>query len=629
MKQWTAGQWKKYVTLADMTREGTEYKSDSESTEGEDTAERGPIDDGFVHPVHLERSPFIDSRPRLMRAHAKLEGQMLATLRRASLARTIEELWRAGPFSTATLPYLFPQYDDEAATRTVDLLTWFNCVYQKRTGQLSKPPELHPARRPGDRRARGMEIEESFEFEVCCACADVFAYDLERCDPEDIWRNSSFVYIWPGVPPRIEYTAVSYVWGNAVDIAVRCHACRYVTVFPIDSVSKFHQIMQLAGRNSFVWLDALSIDQGDHGSIAEQVSVMGEVYNNASRVTVLLPTGDFEGYETLSSLSTTAKDLLRRASQFVMNKSDVEEALGTEAEGTLEEFERNKTFTGDSRQIYTSFPSAPSTSNLCSRLFDDLNKLNDLISSLKYWERAWTFQEWSLAKDIDIGIESKTQSRKITSVKPSIFSAASVVCQHLLLRRRSSHLEYRLSERAVVAYFNVAKRLFPIESCLLGHDEIDLRELEMQPENPDVGCDQLLGLRLDSTRKAASAKFRLELMLDTFSQGERKAKFDADLVACWASMCNIPYDYDRDDSLSQAVEKVKRGIQGIACAIVDFIPAWTDTRPGMSNFRPSFFTFAKLHRMHNSTESLEFRGMPFLLDGRTLWCICRRCWDRI
>lgn len=49
-------------------------------------------------------------------------------------------------------------------------------------------------------------------------------------------------------------------------------------------------------------------------------------------------------------------------------------------------------------------------------------------------------------------------------------------------------------------------------------------------------------------------------MLDSFAgMNEREATFEADLVFCWASMCNIAYDYSEDDGLPATVAKAVRG----------------------------------------------------------------------
>src|SRR4051794_10723076 len=48
---------------------------------------------------------------------------------------------------------------------------------------------------------------------------------------------------------------------------------------------------------------------------------------------------------------------------------------------------------------------------------------------------------------------------------------------------------------------------------------------------------------------------RLSMMLNAMGTNKREARFEADLIACWASMCNIKYDYKKEDSFGVALQK--------------------------------------------------------------------------
>ena len=88
--------------------------------------------------------------------------------------------------------------------------------------------------------------------------------------------------------------------------------------------------------------------------------------------------------------------------------------------------------------------------------------------------------------------------------------------------------------------------------------------------------ETLVGCRLrpvgkkpgDSSRNTEDERFyaRLSIMLNSFGISERDARFQADKICCWASMCNIRYDYQKDDPFAVALQKVlkvlrQRGIQ--------------------------------------------------------------------
>lgn len=91
ISQWTVGQWKKYLDRSDLTREMHDYESASESTDTEISSEGDSVFDRFVHPRYLEQKPIVRDMPRLNAMRARLDGQSVAGLRRAVLARNVEE----------------------------------------------------------------------------------------------------------------------------------------------------------------------------------------------------------------------------------------------------------------------------------------------------------------------------------------------------------------------------------------------------------------------------------------------------------------------------------------------------------------------------------------------------------
>jgi hypothetical protein len=96
-------------------------------------------------------------------------------------------------------------------------------------------------------------------------------------------------------------------------------------------------------------------------------------------------------------------------------------------------------------------------------------------------------------------------------------------------------------------FVDKVKRLFPFEDAFAIMEEIDDMEQRAQIQISGLGTNQILRLReSDEHGRSDEVKFRsrLTIMLDAYASGnERKATFDADRVACWASMCGIAYKY--------------------------------------------------------------------------------------
>jgi hypothetical protein len=62
------------------------------------------------------------------------------------------------------------------------------------------------------------------------------------------------------------------------------------------SYLKFCRLIGAVGVGTKVWLDCLSINQSDHGDIAAQIAVMGDIYSKAQYVAVLLSEEDMEPF---------------------------------------------------------------------------------------------------------------------------------------------------------------------------------------------------------------------------------------------------------------------------------------------------------------------------------------------
>ncbi|PMD63993.1 uncharacterized protein K444DRAFT_310921 [Hyaloscypha bicolor E] len=460
--------------------------------------------------------------------------------------------------------------------------------------QISPPPSLAMS---------NFDPTEASYLLCCRACKGRFEYPLGK----------GVVTIVAGVPKGVSYKAVSYVWGKTYPLRLSCQNCTSITTVPMQSPAKFHRLMALAGTGNTIWLDAISIDQSDHSDIAAQVAVMGTIYSNATCVSVLLPSSDEEAFSRLRDLSDLAQQLLNRPEHFKWNYEDNDEL--ERVESWDESGVPNIPLAGDlilgrvPRRLRPLYGGA-TTGSLCKRYYHELELFKDRLDTWQYWRRAWTFQEWALAGDIEITWESDVKFQRIERVKSTIVLAAITITKYKLRAGQYAKIKLGLSRGEVIRNFNTVKRLFPYEHVILYHEELDKEVLKFQTSLPNYGCSQVLGLR-SNPRTDDREKFlaRLNIMLNAFGSSKREARFDADLVCCWASMCEIDYEYRKDDSLSTALKKVETALRRREIKIFDFVVR------SETDLAHSFFDYAKEHIQSNSTNKTEFHGAP-IFTGR-------------
>jgi hypothetical protein len=89
-------------------------------------------------------------------------------------------------------------------------------------------------------------------------------------------------------PP--DYVAISYAWGDGFDK-------RYITleddyIFTVNaSLHDALMAVRALGRPTYVWIDGLSIDQGNKGERSSQVQLMDKIYRKATSVAIWLGPG--------------------------------------------------------------------------------------------------------------------------------------------------------------------------------------------------------------------------------------------------------------------------------------------------------------------------------------------------
>jgi hypothetical protein len=446
--------------------------------------------------------------------------------------------------------------------------------------------------------AADLKSKDDIVLDSCRRCSDVFQYT---------WmRHTTKVIV--GVPKIPEYKVASYVWGETQPLPLQCRACGEVTTVPMQSAYKFRRLMALADNTGdSIWVDAISIDQSDPEDVNSQLAVMGDIYSNAKSVGVLLPREDKAPFKLLHYIAFLASCINSRRLEFSRNQ----ESLGAPG---------------------------PSLSNICAQFYKAIEEFESGLPGWLYWSRAWTFQEWALANDFSITWEGPPLLPNFAGIKGVIISAATLLAVYKLKMVDYATIKQPFSRGLVPRKFQTVKRLFPderafippefmeedevnmsmISTALLGHAGISLGIFNVdrlpgrfQREPP---VHQSFSLDMDLP-KAPDTKFfwRLSMALNALGTHKRQARYEADLVASWASMCNIKYEYNKDDKFPIALQKVVRAIRTrLGKPIYNF---HVNTVGSGGEVDLNFLDYATGHKQSNSTNDSYFHGTP-IFTGR-------------
>lgn len=436
--------------------------------------------------------------------------------------------------------------------------------------------------------AEGSATVESINLDTCRACSSAYLYSVPQ---------GGAVTIIIGIPSEdLEYKAISHVWGDYNLVDMYCKRCSTNTQIRLRSTATFRNIMALAGSGSRIWMDNMSINQNDPSDLAAQLAVMGDIYSKAACVSVLLPPSDTKAYETIAEVVAMANTLLERKGQFDYNPSDENWRPGPGEE-------------------------IKATGDLARRFFESMKSFQNELSESKYeyWMRAWTFQEWATSFDVEISLDIQDDSGiappTLQKVKSTIVYAAITIADYKLRKGQYALMNLGFSRGFCRPYLDNIKRLFPFEEAFLSFEEISESEIRYQTAFPNNGTDAILGLRSQAKEpRTGEEKFkaRLNLMLDSFGSGPRRnATHKADLVLCWASMCNISYDYSKDDPLKVALTKIIRALRGRGSTVYNFI----SNEVSDQDVDLQFFHYAYAHSQCNATNDGLFAGLP-IFTGR-------------
>ncbi|KAK5730065.1 hypothetical protein LTR17_011469 [Elasticomyces elasticus] len=400
-----------------------------------------------------------------------------------------------------------------------------------------------------------------------------------------------------GIPKVEKYKAASYVWGKTKDISFECKACKRTNSFPVESYHRFLCLMSLVDKSGDeIWIDALSIDQTDPNDIAAQLAVMGNTYNNASCVAVLLPRSDEEAFRLLEKIATLASNINLQREKFAHYRGGIWN-IDDELSAT------------------------------CQGFYASIQTLEKNLHKWKYWSRAWTFQEWALARNISLAWEGNLENYNLAGLKSVILEAATMMAVYKIQQGAYAQVDLGFTRGEVPQRFESVKRLFPDERAFKSSTSIEEKATDFDVLMPSMSFGKVLGLRstynsiptvmpFQSFNLKAEAtlppderfKERLYSALNALGTSRREARYAADLVCSWASMCNIEYAYDKNDSFPLALQKVirilreKRGVQ-----IFNFL---ANTTAANGEVDIQFLHYATLHRQSNATNNEYFHGAP-------------------
>jgi len=421
-------------------------------------------------------------------------------------------------------------------------------------------------------------------IECCRKCSSSYQFKLE---------SGNIVTVLCGRPTKHKYKAISYLWERTPNLPLKCRRCSVMTSIPMRDASKLWRIMTFVSGGSTIWLDAMSIDQNDPEDKAAQLFVMGDIYRNAETVSVLLPNSDEEAYRKLEQLRVTADAIVKRSEAFQISSSNDPESIATE------------------------------WTEILNKLADDYwTQMRDWTANIykwNYWRRAWTFQEWTMATEIEISWESAGEKERLVNIKNDIVMASTILgywrktkaMQSATMSgteklRQQIHLGEELGRD-----LNAVRAHFPFEDFLIA-DEAEapdvLRRKTFMPTMPmatDSGT--YVGLKALSN---PSLKFRslLSLALNAINTSSREATYEADRVACWASMCNIEYDYDKHDSFAVALHKVTSALRRRGVKIYNFLVNTDSCETDLK-----FLDYAAAHHQANAATEGYLFGTPIFI----------------
>ncbi|KAM5346240.1 hypothetical protein ACJ41O_009245 [Fusarium nematophilum] len=448
---------------------------------------------------------------------------------------------------------------------------------------------------------------KNHEFQACRSCSGEFRFKID----------DTTTTIFAGPPSTgDESCAVSYVWGKADPLAIRCQQCSKTTTFPMSSIGKFRRLLRLGAEDLRLWLDALSIDQSDEDDIARQVAMMGDIYKNAAYVGVLLPTEDEPLWSALKNATLAAGVISVERYEYFRQNTELG-GLQRDREYTVLDLLDGRPLRPDYEPVWelTQFPEM-TCSELVKVFFDGVWDFWKGLSGSTYWRRAWTFQEWALALGLAIGCESR-DGEIIHGSKAVIMHAAVMIARYKMHHNQYAEMDVGGPRGEILPRVDIIRSLFPLEDLYLADHEVDEKQLALLTRTPQFALNfvrgstdaPLYGMRETLEPRGAEDKFlaRLGFMLSAMGVVKKQARFEADLICCWASMCNIEYEYSKHDSFVVALHKVLVALRKRGIRIYNFVP---NTEGASGEVDRAFLDYATAHTLSNSDNFSRIPSLP-------------------
>lgn len=415
----------------------------------------------------------------------------------------------------------------------------------------------------------------------------IFVESCRKC-PSDytfILQNGETITVICGRPDLAigKYKALSYVWEDAQPVLLHCRECTKSSEVQMRSASKLLAILEFLRGGSRVWIDALSIDQSDPDDKAAQLPVMGDIYRHADTVSVFLLEEDREAYEMLKRLGIVSDEIVKRYDAFAACQT------GEELLRLADEFSAN------------------------------VKNWMENLDRWRYWGRAWTFQEWAMAREIEISYEGAPGNEGLANTKNVIFEASTIVAhwrkttaRALSSGTKAENLLQQIHLRDDVgSELSAVRAMFPFEGFLVADNNEDTENLRastiLTPMPIATDSGTYIG-PASSTDVAPPLRSMLSLALTAMSTSKRKATHEADLVACWASTCNISYPYDIKDTLALALHKVIFELRERGIRVYNFL---ANTDSGETDLE--FLAYAAAHRQNNASSRGYLFGAPIFV----------------
>jgi hypothetical protein len=227
------------------------------------------------------------------------------------------------------------------------------------------------------------------------------------------------------------------------------------------SAQHFINLMELGGGGNSIWLNAVSIYQSDRTEIAKVVKLMGSIYSNAKCVSVLLPSSDIPAFNCLNHFWRVA--------------------VGISAPANYHHFAENtESFLWDEENR----ENIPFLTELSQLFLKNSEALRDNVDSFVYWSRAWTFQEWAMAQDLEIAVEGG-RTETLYGMKSLVLGVSMLLGRYALLHSRTA-INIGISNQDAINTFRRIKRQFLDENLFLAFEEIDTKKVAFQIQFPST-----------------------------------------------------------------------------------------------------------------------------------------------